>query len=61
MFGVFVVFYLALIRTFEVTKNPDIFLIGAYHHNQEINYQFDGTINHFGHMAFNYNKEKKWT
>ena len=49
---------LAVIGACEVVKKPHILLIITNQHIQEINRQFDGTLNHFGPMVFSANQEK---
>ena len=56
-YGFFSKFSLAVIGTCEVAKNPHIFLTRKNQHIQEINIQFDGTLNHFGPMIFSANQE----
>ena len=41
-----------------MAKSPHTFLIRANQHIQEINRQFDGTLNHFGPIVFSENQEK---
>ena len=52
IFRLFSIFSLALIRTCKVNKGPQIFLTRYNYYIQENNWQFDGTLNHFGHIVF---------
>ena len=57
-YGLVAKFSLSLIGTCEVDKNPYIFPTKANQHIQEINANFDETLNHFGPMVFAENQEQ---
>ena len=43
---------LAVVVTYDVDKDPHIFLTRENRYNQEINRHFDGTLIHFGPVVF---------
>ena len=49
---------LAVVEACEVAKNLHIFITIANQHIQEINRHFDETLNNFGPMVSEENKEK---
>ena len=57
-YGIFDKSSFSLIGACEATKNPYIFITRSNGHLQEINRNFDGTLNHYGPMAFATNQEK---
>ena len=57
-YGLFSKLSLAIVGACEVAKNPHIFLTRANQHTQEINRNFDGTLNNFGPTVFTENQEQ---
>ena len=57
-YGLCAKFRLSVIGACKLAKNPGIFLTRANQHIQEINKQFDGTLNNFGPMLFAENQEQ---
>ena len=51
-YALFAKFSLAVVRSFEVDKKPDIYLTRANQHIQENNRRFGGTLNNFYPMIF---------
>ena len=51
-YGLFDKSPLTVIGSCEVAKNPHIFLTTENQHINEINWQYDGTLNQFGPMIF---------
>ena len=51
-YGFFDQFLLAVIGACEVAKKPNIFLPRSNQLIQEINRNFDGTLNHYGPILF---------
>ena len=56
--GLFPKLSLAVIGSYEVAKNPHIFLSVTNQHIQDINRHFDETLNHFDPMVFSENQEQ---
>ena len=57
-YSLFDKFSLAVIVACELDKNPHIFLTIVNQHIQEINRNFDGTLNHYSPMIFAENQEQ---